>query len=278
MPQPLELEFLPVVKAYPNLSRRYGEVSCVAGIDLKEKVWKRLYPIPFRTLESTSKFKKYQPIRAMAQRPSNDLRPESWRVDIDSLQITAPQITSAHGWRDRRPIVEPLINGTMCGLQRQQREDGTSLRMIRVSEVEELEIEEAETDPEKGQRADEWARQGSLLDSSDQAEQRTALEQIPYRFLYRYRCEDAKCKGHRQSIVDWEIAQLFRRVRRYEDWQDQIRNKWLTEMCGEGKETALIVGNQHQAPVAFIVLGVWWPPVEDREQNGQLPLSNGFDM
>lgn len=275
--QPLEIEFLPLVKAYPNLSRRYGEVSCVAGIDLNEKVWKRLYPIPFRTLDSTHQFKKYQPIRAKAHRPNNDTRPESWRVDADSIHVIEPQISSAHGWRDRRPIVEPLIGGTMCGLQRQQKEDGTSLLMIRVTDVSELDIEEVEPDPQKGDMADDWARQASLFDSDDRANQRTALEQIPYRFRYRYRCEDSDCNGHLQSIVDWEIAQLFRRVRHCGDWQDQIRSKWLTEMCSEGKETAFIVGNQHQAPLSFIVLGVWWPPVDAREQAGQLRLSNGFD-
>ena len=165
----------------------------------------------------------------------------------------------------------------MCELQRKQKESGTSLRMIRVSEVTELDIEEVEADPQKGDMADDWARQATLFDSRDQAEQRTALEQIPYRFRYRYRCEDRACGGHFQSIVDWEMAQLFRRVRRRDDWRDQIRNKWLTEMCGEKKETAFIVGNQHQAPVAFIVLGIWWPPVDAMEQSGQLQLPNGFD-
>jgi hypothetical protein len=28
-----EVKVLPLVKAYPNLSRKYGEVSCIAGLD-----------------------------------------------------------------------------------------------------------------------------------------------------------------------------------------------------------------------------------------------------
>ncbi len=39
---------LPLVKAYPSLSRKYGEVACVAGIDLEHKELVRLYPVPFR--------------------------------------------------------------------------------------------------------------------------------------------------------------------------------------------------------------------------------------
>ena len=41
---------LVTVKAYPNLSRKYGETVCVAGIDLDSKQWIRLYPIPFTRL------------------------------------------------------------------------------------------------------------------------------------------------------------------------------------------------------------------------------------
>lgn len=50
---------LVTVKAYPNLSRKYGETVCVAGIDLDTNQWIRLYPIPFRDLDSDQKFKKY---------------------------------------------------------------------------------------------------------------------------------------------------------------------------------------------------------------------------
>lgn len=55
-PEPHEIEFLPLVKAYPALSRRYGEVSCIAGLDMKTSEWIRLYPVPFRTLEDASSF------------------------------------------------------------------------------------------------------------------------------------------------------------------------------------------------------------------------------
>lgn len=47
------IEFLPLVKAYPALSRTYGEVSCIAGVQMVDSVprWIRLYPVPFRALK-----------------------------------------------------------------------------------------------------------------------------------------------------------------------------------------------------------------------------------
>lgn len=268
-----EVKVLPLVKAYPNLSRKYGEVSCIAGLDLDTGEWVRLYPVPFRSLEDRQQFRKYQPIRASVQRRSGDRRPESWRVDADSIEVIAPVVSPERGWEARRPLVEPAIGESMCAARRAQRENGTSLQMFRVREVSDLVIEEVERDPEKGRMAEAWAAQGSLLDAGELKQQREALEQIPFRFQYRYRCSDSDCRGHLQSIVDWEIVQLFRNVRDHADWKQRIRQKWLDQMCGADKDTAFIVGNQHQYPDGFLVLGVWWPP-----KPSQLSLVDSGDL
>jgi len=65
-------------------------------------------------------------------------------------------------------------------------------------------------------------------------------------------------------MIDWELAQSFRAWRDlYQDDDvllDKIRQRFLTEMCGAAKDTIFFVGNQHQHPKAFLVLGVFWPP------------------
>jgi len=268
-----EIKVLPLVKAYPNLSRKYGEVSCIAGLDMDTGGWIRLYPVPFRSLEDTQKFRKYEPIRARVQRRSADRRPESWRVDADSIERIAPALSTARGWEARRSIVEPAIGESMCAIRRNQQETGSSLGMFRANDVSDLVIDEVERDPEKSEMAEAWVAQGSLLGASELKQQRKALEQIPYRFQYRYRCSDGGCQGHLQSIVDWEIVELFRNVRDQPNWQYQIRKKWLDQMCGADKDTAFIVGNQHQYPDGFLILGVWWPP---RLQ--QLSLADAIDL
>jgi hypothetical protein len=93
---------------------------------------------------------------------------------------------------------------------------------------------------------------------------KTQLEKIPFRLSYRYRCANTSCKGHEQTIIDWEAAQAFRNFRRLygeEEGLPRMRDKWLEEMCGPTKNTHFFVGNQHQHPPAFLVLGVFWPPV-----------------
>ena len=92
----------------------------------------------------------------------------------------------------------------------------------------------------------------------------TGLEKVPYRFLYVYGCDDPACPGHRQTIVDWEIGQLYRALRDRGDADDvalrKICDKWLGQMCAPDRDTAFFVGNHLKNPRGFMVLGVFWPP------------------
>lgn len=270
------IDFLPLVKAYPALSKTYGEVSCVAGLRIDGQdapQWIRLYPVPFRALEQAQQFAKYQPIRLEVQRHSGDRRPETRRPNRDSLRAIGDAIPSRDAWRARRRYVEPLMEESMCEVQRRQRVDGTSLAVFRPKEVLDLLIERADVKLEKAQIARAWAAQPSLLNQvpgEEQTQQLRALEQVPWSFKYRYRCADGRCNTHSQSIIDWEIAELYRKVARRDDWQEKLRDRWLGELCAPGRDTAFYVGNQHQHPTSFLVLGVWWP--ERRPE--QLALGN----
>jgi hypothetical protein len=122
------IEFLPLVKAYPALSKTYGEVSCIAGVRMTgpgAPAWVRLYPVPFRALDDTQQFSKYQPIRVRVESHSGDRRPETRRPDRDSIELAGKPIPTVHGWRMRRRFVEPLMVPSMCELLGRQRQDGT---------------------------------------------------------------------------------------------------------------------------------------------------------
>lgn len=265
-----EIRFVPIVKAYPALSRTYGEVCCVAGVQIgdgERPAWIRLYPVPFRSLADDKQFRKYEPMDIQVQAHGGDRRLETRRPNVDSIRPSGRVIGTERGWRARRPLVEPLMETSMCAIQRQQREVGKSLAVFRPREVIDLLIEPVEERPDKRRMAAAAAAQKSLF---EEAEIR-ALEQVPFAFKYRYVCADPSCRTHTQTIIDWEIAQYYRRIRGAADWQDRLRSRWLGELCGSGKDTAFIVGNQHQHPMSFLVLGVWWPPLAPE----QLALGEG---
>jgi hypothetical protein len=264
-----QIDLLPVVKAYPALSRTYGEVSCIAGVQTTPDGprWLRLYPVPFRALDDRQRFAKYQPMSLRAEAHSGDRRPETRRPDRDSIRPTGPVLPTTNGWEARRSFIEPLMVNSMCDVFRSQRADGTSLAVFRPKEVLDVVIERRDINADKADAARAWAAQPSLLDevgAEEQSHQLAALEQIPWTFKYRYRCDDRGCRGHLQTIIDWEIVELYRNVREHDDWQDRLRAKWLDQMCGAGRDTAFFVGNQHLHPTAFLVLGVWWPPRQNQ--------------
>lgn len=254
---------LATVKAYPAMSHKYGESVCVAGLrlDTSEPEWVRLFPVSFRSLPADKQFGKYQVLALRAQRGATDRRPESWRPDLDSLRLGAA-VGTGSGWRHRWQVMEPLADSTTtCELLKGARAHGQnapSLGLIRPADVSGLVVE---TNP------DYKADSGEPVDVDLFGTERELLEATPFLVHYRYRCAALSCPGHRQSIVDWESGQLARRnLRTYSvtEAKDLQRKRFLDEMCAPGRETLFYVGNQHQHPISFLVLGLFWPPKGSR--------------
>lgn len=264
------IELLPLVKAYPALSRTYGEVCCVAGTQMTDSGprWIRLYPVPFRVLEDHQQFRKYQRVRLRVATHGGDTRPETRRPDRDSIETVGSPIPTSGSWAKRRRWVEPLMVQSMCEVRRREQNDRTSLAVFRPARVDELVIEERDINADKQAMARDFANQGNLfsgLGRDERSRQLQELEQIPYSFKYRYRCNERGCRGHEQSIIDWEIVQYYRQVRSHDNWRERIRNRWLGELCGDDRDTAFFVGNQHLHRGTFMVLGVWWPPLRPEQ-------------
>lgn len=266
------LKILVTVKAYPAIGKRHGEAVCVAGVDVEQHRWIRLFPVPFRDMPYDQRFRKFDVIEVEARKAS-DPRPESYQPNVDTIAIVdnIPPRRVDH----RRRLIDPLIQPSMCVIRRQQTANATSLGVFRPEAPPELVITEERSpwEPDKQMIVD----QPSMLMPG-----KKGLEKVPYRFSYRYRCAgERSCRGHDQSIVDWEIAEAFRR------WREQygepgalerIEKKWTEQVWAFDRDTALFVGNQFKNPDGFLVLGVFWPPKaatgdgsRDPEQGELLP-------
>jgi hypothetical protein len=77
------------VKGYPAVSKRYGEAVCVAGVrtDTPSPEWVRLFRVQYRDLPFTQRFKKYQEITLEASQHGPDTRPETYRPNLDTLEL-----------------------------------------------------------------------------------------------------------------------------------------------------------------------------------------------
>lgn len=104
-------KILITVKAYPNPSAKYDETVCVAGIDVETKEWIRLYPVSYRDIPFSKRFKKYQIVEIMVTEHAKDSRPESYRPDIGSIKIVWELSTKNDPyWKDRREMIFPTVS------------------------------------------------------------------------------------------------------------------------------------------------------------------------
>ncbi len=121
---------LVVVKTYPTPSQKYGETVCCAGVDLATGRWVRMYPITFRRL-ADRRFAKYQVINCRATRPRDDNRPESLRIDQDSIQLVGRVMPAGKaGWTRRMALLPPVAR-SLEEVRERQATDGTSIAMVR---------------------------------------------------------------------------------------------------------------------------------------------------
>lgn len=247
------------VKAYPNPSYNYGETVCCAGVDIATGSWVRLYPIPFRDLENDKRFKKYSLIEANCAKATDDLRPESFRIQPDSIRIIEQIDTRKDGWDRRRTIIQKLSVKSMCQVIKEEKQHKTSLALIKPEGVSFLIEKRQIKDSDKRKRA--YARPG-LFDRPKEP-----VEEIPFQFYYQFRCiSEPDCGGHKLSIIDWEIHQSYRKWRgKYRDEREllsKIKERWMMMVDSTTKDVYLYVGNLHRFQDVFTVLGVFYPSLK----------------
>lgn len=245
------------MKAYPNPSHLYAETVCCAGVDLDTGRWVRMYPITFRRLAG-KQFAKFQEIACLAKSPRDDTRPESLRVAQESIErVGEPMPAGPAGWT-RRMARLPQPAQSLEEILAARKEKGSSLGMFRPREVLGLTKEKADpwTDKQK-----EFLRQQTLPLGEAVARELNELEQIPWKFRYRFTCDDTACnKEHRLLIIDWEIGAAYRRwVQEYGDgWEAKLREMFEQDL--PARDLHLVVGNAQAHPDAFMVVGLVRPP------------------
>lgn len=243
------------VRTYPVPAKKGIEVSCTAGITDDGK-WIRLFPLPYRLLADESKFRKYQWITVDVAKAKNDPRPESFNPQVDQIQ-TGSILSAEREWSARWNVVRPLLRPSLCELQDDREVDGHPTLGFIKPQIERLLITPSSAEWSADQLT--ALRQTSLFQKAPTNE----LEKIPFDFRYAFRCGKPFCTGHEMICTDWEMGESYRRWRdKYGDaWEAKFRQRYEDEMI-EKNDTHFFVGNLHQFPNAWIVIGLFYPPHE----------------
>ena len=203
------LKVLITVKTYPIPSAKYDELVCTAGVTASGD-FVRLYPINFRDLPFSRQYKKYHWIEVMAEKHrGRDVRRESYRPDSDTIQIVGEPIKSNPGnWVERARYALAKKARSMEELYDQRDADRTSLGVFKPKKVHDLVISDDDPDWKEGFKA--ALQQARLWD--DRTVSKVPPRKVPFKFRYRFECDDPRCKGHRMMIEDWEVGALFWRL------------------------------------------------------------------
>lgn len=252
------------VKAYPVIGRRTGESVCVAGVrvDAGPPTWIRLFPVPFRSLDKARQFEKYSLVQLRVHSGSgSDRRPESRQPDLDSMRV-GERLGTRRGWADRWQALGGLVGATSaCALYagaKRSAQSAASLGLIKPAEILDIIVEPNPAYRSGGTPTVEVDLFGTETE---------ALEAQPFTVKLRYRCQETGCRQHEQTLVDWEAGQLGRRM--LAEGNDAVAARELVvrkyaEICSSAYDTHFYLGNQHQHPTSFLVLGAFWPPARSR--------------
>lgn len=256
-----QLKILVTVKTYPIPSAKYDELSCTAGVT-EAGDFVRLYPINYRDLPWDRQFRKYQWIEVMAERhASRDFRKESWRPSSDSVRLLGEPLPTGRGgdWSERGKYVLKKVAASIEELRERQDSDNTSLGIFRPREVMDLVV--TPDDPEWKRSFLDELRQTRLWDARKKSKE--PPRKVPWRFQYRFRCDDGRCRGHRMTNEDWEVGALYwnlvDRGATAEEAAAKVKQKFFDEICSPEKETYFYVGTVLSYPRSWLAIGTFWP-------------------
>lgn len=255
-------QILITVKTYPLPSEKYHEIVCTAGIDSDGNLI-RLYPFPFRSMDSYSQFKKYQWIEVDTEKSTKDPRPESFKAFPASIS------TGVHiqKWEERRNIVLKKSYPTMCQLNRNFNRTEISLAIIkpqRIIDFKAIPCARTWTQKQLNELNQPWLLENKFY----------KLRKLPFDFKFKYLCADPACTTHFQTIEDWEIGVLYWKLIDNGDSEEvavnKVREKFLNSLCSSKNDVHFFVGT-HSTQKCWMIIGTFCPPEKfPTEEKGQL--------
>lgn len=250
-------------KTYPELSNKYIETVCTAGVLVSGKPV-RLYPITYRHI-SGERFGLYQWISAGIQKNPQDSRPESYKIDCDSITVGEKLPTTKDEWGKRAEFMfrdKSWQFDTVDELLEAQKANRTSIGIVIPREITRVEAadrpeEDARSFEEKFEELKKTVEaqraQIQMFEDAIPPEMKK-LEFLKSRVVVSWLCKAKDCSGHRMQVLDWGLCELQRR-----DGSEAAVNR-MKELCKlDAYDLKFFLGNLFQYPARFLIVGLWYP-------------------
>jgi len=201
---------LVTVKTYPTLSRKYGETVCTAGIR-EDGTWVRIYPVPFRRLNESEQYRKYDWIECRLVRRTADPRPESFSPADQNELTPVGHIDTSDKWRERRRLLlqTAQVYDRLDRLIEGAKSNTLSLAVFKPTKVTDFiwENEDRNWNQEKLYQMRALHSQLALFEDNSWRQTFQLIPKLPYSFSYRF--EDSTGKRSELQVLDWEAGALY---------------------------------------------------------------------
>lgn len=117
-----------LVKAFPQPSVKHEETVCVAAIAEDTRELLRLFPIRYRRLPTEHRFERFDQVTLTATKAESDPRPESFRVDEGSIQVTEK---AAKLSEESRVQLWSFVAESLAALYAENKVKGRSLGIVK---------------------------------------------------------------------------------------------------------------------------------------------------
>lgn len=266
------------VKTYPTLSKEYDELVCTAGF-LEDGSWIRIYPIPYRKLDYTKRYKKWHWVSIDIVKNTKDFRKESFcPANIDGELTIGRFIDTKNNWAERKKIALKHIYTNMEELIAEAKDSniGTSLAVLKPKEVLDFVWEEcSERDWDKKKLNEILARQAQLSLFEEENETRKIfkiVKKLPFEFSYIFTTDDGIQR--KLMIEDWEVGMLYWNCLKKCQGNEEIackkvKEKYFDEFV-KARDLYFFLGTTIRyhsiGKNPFIIIGTFSPMKENRQQ------------
>lgn len=250
-------------KTYPELSTKYAETVCTAGVR-EDGSPIRLYPVPLRYLDSNAQYATYDWIDVPICKSHIDTRPESFKVDAANIRKIGHVDPDKSGWAGRANYIfkDPSWQfANMDELRAAETAKQHSLGIIRPGSVEGVTVKHRTA-------RDRAAYEARILELQSQKDLfRAEYKELGFRpFEVRLswrcepRCEQCARAPHDMSVLDWGLMELARK----NDWDAELAKAKLETLAGSDFDFQLFLGNMKNHPKSFVVVGLWYPKATEQ--------------
>jgi len=262
-------KILIAIKTYPTLSETYDELVCTAGFK-EDGSWIRVYPIPYRKLNFSDRYKKWQWVEMDVVRNTKDFRKESYRpTNIENEFRLGEVLDTKNNWAKRKQIVLKNVRYNMSELisEAKNKRIGTSLAVLKPKEIKNFIWEPCEREWNKKKLETVLANQaqGSLFDKTEAEEIFKVSRKVPYTFSYVFTSEDDSERT--LMIEDWEVGMLYWNCLKAANGNEsvacqKVKEKYFDDFA-KRRDLYFLLGTtkrfHNTSPNPFIIIGTFHP-------------------